>query len=842
MTNPFSNLSARSIRVLYTLVAIVVLSVCLINFSVLMFDRLTGNDQCRWVAKGESRLLITDIVNGGVTQQAGIKDGDILIKIDGQNFAKDLDAQAMINAKVGSYVTYTLERNGVQFDARVLILNLINLPFLAQFLFGLGFLLVGYVVVMAKPQGSIQRMFARFSILAMLFFGLSVLNQNPQTDPRWRLILLGSSFLAASIFGPPLFVRFFLFFPVKRKGQKSITLVVLLYLISLFMAIVLWKANRGIDNRWLINAAFFSRYGFFLAGFGIFIHSYFSSVPHKQRAQLRPVLIGVAICLLIFAYAIVVQTINPVAAFLDPPILFPVLLLVLVPAFFGYAIFRHRLMDVDVVIRRSLIYGTVTAALAAIYLVSVYGIGTLVNYFFGVQNNQLFIVASLIVVAFIFDPVKQRFQKGIDRIFFHERYDYQQALLEFTQELPRLMEMEHILNSIISRLSSTMHIDKLSVFICGEKEGCSTVAQNINQADCMFTDGDHTLMALLRETRNPVDLHLLGDEYDLTDLKDEEKQKLLRAGVVLSVPMFLQDRLVGFINVGPKMSGKVYSQEDINLLATVAGQAAIAIENSRLHKSEIVQQRVKEELDLARKIQQGLFPKTNPKISGLDIAGVSVPALSVGGDYYDFIQLSPNKILAVVADVSGKGMSAALYMSKVQGMVQLAAHIYTTPKEMLTNINRRIFDGMDRRSFITMILALFDLKKKEVRICRAGHNKALFSVDGKIKFLEGGGIGLGLERGPVFEDAIEEVRIPIKPDSLFLFYTDGITEAMNGEKQQLGEEAIIDLLKVKRHLSAENIQRAILTKVEKFRGSAEQHDDVTMVVVKSKNGKSNARK
>jgi len=312
--------------------------------------------------------------------------------------------------------------------------------------------------------------------------------------------------------------------------------------------------------------------------------------------------------------------------------------------------------------------------------------------------------------------------------------------------------------------------------------------------------------------------------------------------VVLSVPMFLQDRLVGFINVGSKMSGKVYSQEDINLLATVAGQAAIAIENSRLHKSEIDQQRVKEELDLARKIQQGLFPKKNPEISGLDITGVSVPALSVGGDYYDFIQLGPNKILAVVADVSGKGMSAALYMSKVQGMVQLAAHIYTTPKEMLTNINRRIFDGMDRRSFITMILALFDLKKKEVRICRAGHNKALFSVDGKIKFLEGGGIGLGLERGPVFEDAIEEVRIPIKPDSLFLFYTDGITEAMNEEKQQLGEEAIIDLLKAKRHLSAESIQRAILTKVEKFRGSAEQHDDVTMVVVKSKNGKSNARK
>jgi len=843
MTNPFSKLSQRSIRVIYTLLILLVLGLCLLNFSVQMFERVTGNDQCRWIDTDTSKLLIRNIVSGGVAEKAGIKDGDFLVKINGMNFKGSNDAQLIINKLAGSYAIYSIERDGVQFDTRVLILKYINLGYFGQFLFGLGFLLVGYVVVIVKPLGKIQRMFARYSIYSMLFFGFSAFNINPQTDPPWRLAMLGITFIFTSIAAPPPLVRLFLFFPVKRKGHMSRMLTIILYSISLLALIGMIVNGIIIRGPQLLTIAFFiTRYAFFFTGFIIFVQSYFSFVPKEQRVQLRPVLLGVAIGLIIFAYALAIQTFIPFAAFLNPTILLPMMLLVVVPVFFGYAIFRHRLMDVDVVIRRSLIYGTVTAALAAIYLVSVYGIGTLVNYFFGVQNNQLFVVTSLIVVAFVFDPVKQRFQNGIDRIFFHERYDYQQALLEFTQELPRLMEMKHILNSIVSRLSSTMHIEKISVFICGEKEGCNSASQNLDQADCMFSDGDHTLMALLQKTRKPVDLHLLDDEYDSTDIREEEKQKLLHAGVVLSVPMFLQDRLVGFINVGQKMSGKVYSQEDINLLATVAGQAAIAIENSRLHKSEIDQQRVKEELDLARKIQQGLFPKKNPEISGLDIAGVSVPALSVGGDYYDFIQLSPNKILAVVADVSGKGMSAALYMSKVQGMVQLAAHIYSMPKEMLTNINRRIFDGMDRRSFITMILALFDMKKKEVRICRAGHNKALLSANGKIRFLEGGGIGLGLERGPVFEGTIEEVRIPIKPDSLFLFYTDGITEAMNEDKQQLGEKAIVDLLKTKRHLSAENIQHAILTKVEKFRGSAEQHDDVTMVVVKRKNGRGKSRK
>ena len=166
-----------------------------------------------------------------------------------------------------------------------------------------------------------------------------------------------------------------------------------------------------------------------------------------------------------------------------------------------------------------------------------------------------------------------------------------------------------------------------------------------------------------------------------------------------------------------------------------------------LYEELAEQERIKHELDIARRIQEGLLPKKNPSLKGLDVAGISIPAMSVGGDYFDYIQLGPKKLLVVVADVSGKGMSAALYMSKIQGMVQLAAHMYKTPKEMLIQINRRIFEGIERKSFITMILAMFDLQKNEVRICRAGHNKALIGVNGKLEFLSAHGIGLGLERG-----------------------------------------------------------------------------------------------
>jgi sigma-B regulation protein RsbU (phosphoserine phosphatase) len=807
--------------------------ICSVNFWIGMYEHPTGNDQCRWVGEGYSRILISDVVPGGVTDKAGVKDGDYLLRINGKEFKTDLDAQRIINKEVGSTVTYLIERDGRQFETSVYILKLINLAFTALFLYGLGFLFVGFVVVLVKPQGKIQRMFARYSILSMLFFGLTSMSFDPAADPQWLIRTVGLSFLLASFLAPPIFVRFFLFFPIKRRGHASKLLAGALYAMSLALTLMIVLLPAEAKQQALRSVALFGRFAFYLAGFVLFIQSYFFLTPKVRRIQLRPVLIGVVIGIVVFAYVLAIQRKDPLLPFLHPTLLLPVMLLVVVPVFFGYAIFRYRLMDVDLVIRRSLTYGTVTASLAAIYLLMVYGVGSLLSYFFGQHESQVLNVVSLAVIAIVFDPIKQRFQNGVDRLFYRERYDYQRALLEFTQELPRLMEMEHILNSIINRLSSTMHIERIAVVICGEKEGCSSVVKNIDEKDCSFVDGKHSLMALLRKMRGPVDLHLLGDEYDTTEINEPEKQMLLRAGVALAVPMFLQERLVGFINVGPKMSGKVYSQEDITLLSTVAGQAAIAIENARLHKAEIEQQLIKEELDLARKIQQGLFPKANPEMPGLDIAGVSVPALSVGGDYYDFIELGPKKILAVVADVSGKGMSAALYMSKIQGMVQLAAHMYVTPKEMLTNINRRIFEGIDRKSFITMILALFDVKKKEVRICRAGHNKALVGVDGTFRFLKGGGIGLGLERGPVFENAIEEVRLPISPNGLFLFYTDGITEAMNEKRHELGEQAIVNVLKSKRRHSSWEIEQSILTAVEEFRGSAEQHDDVTMVVVKA---------
>ena len=388
-------MSPSLIRFLYSTAALIVLTVCVLNFYVQTLEHVIGNDQCRWIDKNQ-RVYITDIVHDGVSAHAGLQDGDVLAKVNGQTFKISAEAQQLINQKAGSYVTYTIERNGISFETRILILKLINVSFLAQFLYGIGFLIVGLVVVLVKPGGKLQRLFARYSILSMLFFGLSAININPLSDPMWQVRLLSISFMVASIFAPPLFVRFFFYFPVARR-QKTKWLTIILYVLSAVIASVFALFRGDVWPR-LVGTALIARYAFYVAGFFIFVHSYYKLMERNERKNLRPILIGVVLGIVVFLYAIIVGTVDPFAPFLNPIILLPLMLLVIVPVLFGYAIFRHGLMDMDIVVQRSLTYGAVTAVVAAIYLLTVFGLKSLLGYFFITKNDSFCITGIFITM------------------------------------------------------------------------------------------------------------------------------------------------------------------------------------------------------------------------------------------------------------------------------------------------------------------------------------------------------------------------------------------------------------------------------------------------------------
>jgi len=243
----------------------------------------------------------------------------------------------------------------------------------------------------------------------------------------------------------------------------------------------------------------------------------------------------------------------------------------------------------------------------------------------------------------------------------------------------------------------------------------------------------------------------------------------------------------------------------------------------------------KDELEIARNIQLGLQPEKNPEIKGLEIAVFYQPAREVGGDYYDFIQLDDHRIALIVGDVSGKGMPAALYAVRLQGLFELLAKNQASPKQMLVRINDVIAQRLKKNYFITAVIAIFDTKEKKLHLARAGHNPPIYfkSATKEIVWLKPSGIGIGLNKNSNFDNEMSEKSIDISEGDLFLFYTDGITEARNGLKVEFGEERLGKIVAEEAHLSAEEFKDKLVTQLNHFVKKAFWEDDATIVVIKA---------
>jgi sigma-B regulation protein RsbU (phosphoserine phosphatase) len=246
-------------------------------------------------------------------------------------------------------------------------------------------------------------------------------------------------------------------------------------------------------------------------------------------------------------------------------------------------------------------------------------------------------------------------------------------------------------------------------------------------------------------------------------------------------------------------------------------------------------QRLDDELRIARDIQQSLLPDKPPVFAGLTIADLCVPAREVGGDYYDFFHLGPRQLGVLIADVSGKGTSAALYMAELKGLMLALSHEERSPKRLLTRVNRLLADHLDNRSFITMTYAVIDLEARTLTHARAGHTPLIVASAAGTDVMVPNGMVLGLRLpgvGERFESLLEEHVRPIAPGDAIVFYTDGITEAMDVTGELFTDAELSRVITAHHTLDAAGIRERVLREVKAFVGEAEPHDDMTMVVVK----------
>jgi len=246
------------------------------------------------------------------------------------------------------------------------------------------------------------------------------------------------------------------------------------------------------------------------------------------------------------------------------------------------------------------------------------------------------------------------------------------------------------------------------------------------------------------------------------------------------------------------------------------------------------EQRLKQELSIARVIQQTFLPSQFHQLPGIDIAGICIPAQETGGDYYDMISLGEQRTAIAIGDVSGKGIRASFYMTFTKGVLHSLSPLILSPVELLNQLNRLFNENATRGTFISMIYGVLEADKRKFTFARAGHNPMLVVRDnGDTEWLKPDGVGIGVTKGDNFIRYTKEATLKLYEGDVVILYTDGITEMLNTGDHFYDEERLEKLVAGVRKASSQKILDIIIDDVNEFKGMAEQHDDMTLVIIKA---------
>jgi serine phosphatase RsbU (regulator of sigma subunit) len=421
-----------------------------------------------------------------------------------------------------------------------------------------------------------------------------------------------------------------------------------------------------------------------------------------------------------------------------------------------------------------------------------------------------------------------------------------QPLIEENQRLKRAVEELSILNDLARAIGASVNSQDImhtiihrSLRAINAEQGVITLVDP--EANSPMKTLVRTMASSAQNPRYHFNQSLLGwmhlNKRPLT-LNDPPNDPRFR-GVqwdasirsLLCVPMMIKSELKGVLTVYNKKEGKQFTDEDQRLLAIIAAQSAQVVENARLYESEQTLMRMKEEVRLAARIQSDLLPSSAPAIEGYDIAGTSVPAQVVGGDYFDFIPTDDNRIAVCLADVSGKGLPASLLMANVQATLRGQTFLGVSPKVCVQRANKLLYLSTSPEKFVTLFYAILDPKLHQLAFSNAGHdNPFLLTADGHTERLGTGGMVLSILEDFPYEEAL----VSMGPGDVLVVYSDGITEAVNTSEVQFGEERLAKVIQEHRHESASGLLECIVKEVKTFAGGMAQADDMTLLIVKRK--------
>jgi serine phosphatase RsbU (regulator of sigma subunit) len=827
---------------------------------------------------------------GIVTEQghiAGLQLGDRILEVNGKGFSNLEEFRAAMHRGFGEANSYLIKRNGAVFQ--------VDIPIVAKgfkssffesgfyWLLGICYVLIGVLVFLMKPHQKISWIFfilnANFGMYLIAFYSVGVMK------PFW----FETVYIFIYTLTPALFIQLASSFPQERSlfGKRG-----WFHLLPYLISIVLFACVRNVTPTLLDTPPLLlsGMIAYMALGILVFIGSclqlWFRSPSQIVKLRSKMILLGFAIS----ASGPLVDLISGALfrVYVLPATELHIPFFIVFPLFVGYSLVKHDLFDIDAVIKRTFGYILTTGIIAGAY-----GIFVLVsNLAFGrfeITKSPLFPLVFVLTVIFLFNPVRNRLQRFVDRTFYRLEYDYQEVVGRISGTMRSLLTLDQIVRAIMDTALGTMFIDtgRLLIFnreslayeclavggdsvilhsadgkgetasLTGKEEGFpasdgidpgarlearseprkDSEPGTENRGTVLLACDSVTLPLgdplIERIAREKAEVTVYDIEEDPLYEKDREacKSTFMSLGSTIIVPLVHKDRLIGLISLGNKKSGKFYRREDVNLLKTLADQGAAAIENARLLDEVIEKERMEEELAIARELQMSMLPSTCPEIERFEIAAYSMPAREVGGDFYDFIDMGDGSLGLVIGDVTGKSVSGALVMAASRGIFRMLSEQQLSVSEIMIRANRRTKKDGKSGMFVALLFAAIDAKECVVTLSSAGQTQPIhFSAEtGTASLVETQGDNFPLG---ILEDVdYEETRLQLTSGDRIVFYTDGIVEAMNPQQEIYGFERLLATVEGASLITADALLKKIMDDVNMFVNGAAQHDDLTVIIV-----------
>lgn len=858
-----------------------------------------------WVARQVGNQVRVDRFQGAEPSEL-LRVDDEILAINGQQIKLASDViEIFHHLDPGTPYTVVIGRGGFAFEA-TLTSHSIPLAFLivngvASLVIPNIFLLTGLIVFLLKPDD-------KQALLLALMFGMftaAIFAFDPVyggESPSMVAVMLAVHL--ASLFLCPVFFHFFQIFPEPSPLARRVPrLEVYLYLPQLLTIFPYWGMLNIVGAFAPEQAPAFVYpaftfitivviIGYIAAGLLSLLINY-RQAGRASKRKMRVVVAGsiagffpIFLTIGLFILFDLQRTSPKVGQWLVVTALFA---FPLFPLSFAYAIVRHQVIPVRLILRRGVRYLLVSRGFIIVQAVVVFGVlsflltGTRLAAIDSLGERADIVVTmaatALAIAGLTF--LNQRVMPMIDRRFFRESYDAQRVLSELGMEMRRVSTVRQLLERAVAKIQDALHVENVTIFLRDQATGDYTCAISSRlDADGVITSHrdpslvlspDGALVQRMSRLTHPLPVDfdryhpwtqdLLSTELAMNDLRKHENATLRRIRSALLLPVATKDQLLGIVSLGPRLGDLPFSRDDRHLLMAVALQMALAIQNAELVQEIAIEERLRHELVIATTVQQRLFPESPPEMASLELSGVCYPARGVGGDYYDFIVLDEGKVGIAVADVAGKGISAALLMCTVQASLRSQAQtVNGNLTELVSSMNRLLHVSTDASSYATFFYAQFDERTGLLTYVNAGHNppmlvRASRSVKAQgVGFAPGGHGGLeGLrdERrgdegladitlltkgGPIigaFSNCVyEQETIQMESGDLLVAYTDGVTEARNADDQEFGEASLQRIIDSLAHVPVQELSERIVESVREWCGDVPPHDDLTLVVMR----------